>query len=653
MSNEIEKGEYSDKDLGQKEEEFGPIVLGLDSEGRIVLYDDIYENITGYSEEEVIEEPIWDFFPESVDNGTVEKFLLSSDRSDLPKEKIVPWKTKDGDIIPIRWKNIQLRGGNGRVQNNIAVGVNLSEYENIQDELEEKNSNIEEKDNLLDILWESIPVGIFTARERSGDIVLESANSELEDFLGYDSGELHGAFLNDVFKSETVEEVSDEVEKILKEDKGSISLNATGKKETGEEISVNIEFTSFSSGDEPEVIGIVSENKKSIQAEKEELSSELKYYRAIVDYAQVGIAVLQKGEINYLNDRVSDIFECSKDSLKELGFLNFVHPDDREEAEVLQRGDIVENVPFEIECSVVTKMGKIKYLSFRGLDITYNGDPATQLIIEDITEHKEMEDKLKNRRKELSEAYMRLRETESKLRKRKENLEKTSETRAEFIDLVSHELSSLLTPVKTRIEMLLSEETERLPQRQEDSLYKVADKISEIEGLVGDLLDLSRIEAGRVKAGEESISIPDIIRAVLDSLEDEIEQKDHEVEVIFGDGSLDIVGDQRLLDKVFRNIILNAVQYTSSEGKIKIEAKLEDGEVVVSVSDNGVGMSEEEQEKVFQKFYRGETGKKEKARGLGIGLSVTKHFIELHDGEIEVESEKGEGTTFRIYLPKE
>ncbi len=651
MANNKEEG--LGNDLDQKKIEFGPIVLGLDAEGRIVLYDDIYETITGYKEDEVIEEPIWSFFPDNVDKEDVEEFLLNSDREDLPKEKEIPWKKKSGEVIPIIWKTIQLKGGNGDVRNNIAIGVNLAEHENLQGELEEKDKTIGEKDALLDVLWEKIPVGIFTAYEDSGEVVIDSANSELEDFLDYGSDELDGGRLDNIFESEEAESILDKVKQILEEDGEDVSLKANGKKDSGGKIPVNIDFTHLSFGDESSVLGVVSENKKSIQAEKEELSSELKYYRAIVDYAQVGIAVIQHGEINYLNDRVTDIFECSKESLEELGFLNFVHPDDREDAKVLQREDVVDNVPFEIECSVVTKMGKVKYLSFKGLDITYNGDPATQLIIEDITEHKEMENKLKNRRKELSEAFMRLRETESQLRKRKEKLEKTSETRAEFIDLVSHELSSLLTPVKTRIEMLLSEETERLPQRQEDSLYDVADKISEIESLVGDLLDLSRIEAGRIKAGEESISIPDIIRSVLDSLENEIEQKEHEVEVVFGDGQLEILGDQRLLDKVFRNIILNAVQYTSSEGEIEIEAKLENQEVVVSVSDNGVGMSEEEQEKVFEKFYRGETGKKEKARGLGIGLSVTKHFIELHDGRVEVESEKGEGTTFRIYLPKD
>lgn len=652
MSNKNEEKDL-DKDLDQKKKEFGPIVLGLDSEGRIVLYDDIYETITGYSEDEVIKEPIWSFFPEDIDEDSVEDFLLSSNSEDLPKEKIIPWKTKRGEIIPIRWKTIHLKGGDGEIRNNIAVGVNLAEYENIHEELEKKDETVVEKDDFLNILWENIPVGVFTALESSGKIVIESANSELEDFLDYESDELDRESLDNIFKTDEVEEIVDDVGKILGEDGGNISLKAIGEMKTGDEIPVNIDFISLSLGEGPGVLGIVSENKKSIRAENEELSSELKYYRAIVDYAQVGIAVHQNGEINYLNDRVADIFECSKESLRELGFLNFVHPDDREDAKVLQRDNVVDNVPFEIEISVVTKEGKVKYLSFKGLDITYNGDPATQLIIEDITEHKEMENKLKNRRKELSEAYMRLRETESELRKRKENLEKTSETRAEFIDLVSHELSSLLTPVKTRIEMLLSEETEKLPQRQEESLYNVADKVTEIEELVGDLLDLSRIEAGRLKAGEESISVPEIIRSVLNNLEDEIEQKNHDVEVILGNGSLDILGDQRLLDKVFRNIILNAVQYTSSEGKIEIEAELEDGEVVVSVSDNGVGMSEEEQEKVFQKFYRGETGKKEKARGLGVGLSVTKHFIELHDGKIEVESEKGKGTTFHVYLPKE
>ncbi|KXB06993.1 hypothetical protein AKJ51_02320 [candidate division MSBL1 archaeon SCGC-AAA382A20] len=614
-----------------------PLILCLNRKGEIILFDEKCEKVTGYSEQEVTGTKIWRYFPEKRSDEKSENFFLSTEDKKVPNFLIIPWITKSGEKHEIKWRTIQFRNDKGNLRITIGIGVDL----------EETGDLIEgyEVSKVINKFLDELTSGIFTAKKTDRGIVLQNINKEFENLLNVERRDIKGERIETAFHIEDVSGFKNRLNEFISRGKGRENFQFFTEKEDGEKLKLNLTLLAMKGEENPRVFGILNK-----QGREEDERDDLKYYRAIVDNAKVGIGIVQGGAIDYVNQRLSDIFECCKENLKVEGLFNFVHPEDQSEMEILKEDNIEGKVPFTKEFRIITKKGKVRYLSVHGLRIEYNGEPASQLIIDDITKYKEMEKKLRDRREELSQAYTQLKETEGKLRERTKELEKTSETRSEFIDLVSHELSSLLTPAKTYLEMIRTGEMGEVNQTQEEKLSNVMERIENIEALVEDMLDLSRMEAGRIKTGDESVSIPKVMNSVVKDLDREIERKNHEVRIDIPDDLRNVVGNPRLLDKVFRNLVSNAVQYTPPEGKIEIKAKSTDNEVRISISDNGIGIPKEEQEKIFEKFYRVESAKHEE-EGLGIGLALTKHFVELHEGEIWVESEEGKGSTFYVSLP--
>lgn len=627
MENKREKDSEVERFFGNPRE-LGPLILGLNARGEVIFFNNTCEEVTDQSEKEVLNQPIWEFFPEEYRNEDTQKFFLSPKRDELPNSKLIPWLSDDDEEIPIKWKTIQLKSTSGRIEFAIVIGIDLEEYE-------EAYKKLDQSKPIFESLLENIDSGIFVLQRKPEGLIIKSNNSKLEKLLGFKEGGLENKKLDILFHTKDLKTIREKVEELPKKEKKEEVLEVRGEKKNGEEIWLECRLTSLQLGEKKNVLGIT----KKIEKPQE-----------MMDHAGVGIMIVQDTEIVYFNQRAAELFECSEEEFGEIDPFDFVHPEDKEELQLIRRNQIEDKTPFTKEHRIITKEGEVRYLSVQSVQVTRNGNPAAQLIVEDITEYKEMEKKLRNRRRELSRAYTRLRETEGELREKTKQLEKTSETRGEFIDLVSHELSSLLTPAKTYVDMLEEERLGEIKRSQKEKLSEIQSKFDQIENLVEDMLDLSRIEADRIRKGEESVSISDMIETVLDELDSEIKAKKHELKLDIDGGLPNIVGDPRLLEKVFRNLISNAIQYTPPGGKIEIETKKSGGKIHTKISDNGIGIPEEEQEKIFEKFYRRETEKAGKARGLGIGLAITKNFVELHGGDIWVESEVGEGSTFHTVL---
>lgn len=622
----------------------GPFVLGIDSEGRILMLNEKCRETLGYTEGELLECPIWDFFPSEYGEKQVMNFFLSDVRDTLPDQKIIPWVKKDGEKRKIKWKSIQLKNSKGKVESTLAMGIDLQPYENMRNRLIE-NEQIFEK------IIEKTGFGMFIAHTNSTIPKIKRCNTRLGEILGYGEEELKDKELDSIFHANSMKKLRNAIEDLLDAEGEEKDIKLSCEKKNGEELKVNLNLISVQIEERNIILGLMREINEYTEKELKQKISRLKYYRSIVDYAGVGIIIVQNKEISYLNEHAGKIFDCSKDELKSQGIFSFVHPEDKEEAETITKERIEQETPFRIEYRIITKKGKVRFLSTQSVEVEYEGEPGTQLIVEDVTKYKEIERKLRNRREELSQAYTRLRNTESRLRERKKQLEKMNEIRTQFIDSLSHELNSLLSPAKMYVDMIRSEEIGEINRKQKEKLSEVWKRFNRIEDLTEDLLDLSKMEADKLKIRKESITISDILLDVIDDLRDDIERKDHELEVTIPDSSLEMIGDPRLLDKVFRNLISNAIRYTPCGGRIEVRTEKRPEKILVSVADTGPGIPEQKQEKIFEKFYRAEEGNGD--GGLGVGLALSKHFVELHEGNIQVESEPGEGSNFTVTLPND
>jgi signal transduction histidine kinase len=172
--------------------------------------------------------------------------------------------------------------------------------------------------------------------------------------------------------------------------------------------------------------------------------------------------------------------------------------------------------------------------------------------------------------------------------------------------------------------------------------------------LINDILDMSKIEAGKMELEISEVKISDIIRSSLVMVKEKALVHSINLEVQIGEGveTLEIMGDQRKLKQVMFNLLSNATKFTPDGGNIKVEAYREGHDVVVSVSDTGIGITQEEQKKLFQAFYQASGGIKDKTPGTGLGLAITKSIIEKHNGRLWIESEgRNKGSRFVFVLP--
>ena len=224
------------------------------------------------------------------------------------------------------------------------------------------------------------------------------------------------------------------------------------------------------------------------------------------------------------------------------------------------------------------------------------------------------------------------------------------ETRKDFVANVSHELKTPLTAIAVLVETLLEGQDLDTSTRQR-FLAKIRDQGSRLTAMVRDLLDLSRIESGEILAQFEPLDLRSTIRNAMSGLQTEAERRGVQVEASLPDHPLIMTGDQRALGNMLTNLLENAIRYTPAGGSVQVRAALDDGQLVIELQDDGIGIEERHHERLFERFYRADEGRSREVGGTGLGLSIVKHVVVAHHGHVSLRSAPGEGSTFRVTLP--
>ena len=221
--------------------------------------------------------------------------------------------------------------------------------------------------------------------------------------------------------------------------------------------------------------------------------------------------------------------------------------------------------------------------------------------------------------------------------------------KTEFVSMVTHELRTPLTSIQGYAELML--EDEQISGEERESLAIVKKNADRLLGLINDLLDLSRMEAGRLDLHRTSLDLARLIPEVAGSLRPLIEAKRQRLRLDVGEALPTVWADQDRVTQILTNLISNAHKYTLAEGNITVGARRDNGFVRVDVSDTGIGLSPEDQAQLFTKFFRAHDRSPQAGGGTGLGLVITRLLIELHGGRITVSSAPGQGFTFSFFLP--
>jgi len=233
---------------------------------------------------------------------------------------------------------------------------------------------------------------------------------------------------------------------------------------------------------------------------------------------------------------------------------------------------------------------------------------------------------------------------------------KLEKIKADFIANVSHELRTPLTSIKGYSETLEDGAYENAEERNQFQKI-ITRNTNRLISIVSDLLILSELEGKNTLFAEssnedfESININEIIKQTLVSLKRKINEK-HIEESIELDGNLpQIKGIKFFLEQMFTNLIDNAVKYTDCGGKVKVQSYVNEDKVVIKISDNGIGIPREHQDRIFERFYRVDKNRSREIGGTGLGLSIVKHIVLVHGGNISLVSEEEKGSEFTLELP--
>jgi len=232
-----------------------------------------------------------------------------------------------------------------------------------------------------------------------------------------------------------------------------------------------------------------------------------------------------------------------------------------------------------------------------------------------------------------------------------EEVKAASKRKSDFISSVSHELRTPLTSIKGYAAILIAEKLGHLPPEVKERLEKINRHSDELVHMVNDLLDIARIESGRMTMNITEEDLKDIIASASDLILIQCKNKNIELIQDIPKGLPLIMVDRSQIERVFINLLGNAVKFTPEKGKITIKAHKEDGFVQIDIKDAGIGIPPEALSKIFDEFYRVDNPVNQEVKGTGLGLSLVKNIVEAHKGKIWVESKLGQGSTFSFTLP--
>jgi signal transduction histidine kinase len=260
---------------------------------------------------------------------------------------------------------------------------------------------------------------------------------------------------------------------------------------------------------------------------------------------------------------------------------------------------------------------------------------------------------------EEKQRFVRLKDFADQLKQTNQELRKIDAMKSEFVSVASHELRTPLAAIKNAVQLILRGKTGEINENQAKFLSMAERNINRLTNILNDLLNLSRIESGKIELRFKDVGLKEIIELTASSLRPQTDGKSIQVEVEVPEQLPAVHGDPEKIEQILTNLIGNAIKFTPEGGKIQVTAEalpkdktgsfLE--KVATSVRDTGVGIPPDHLDAIFEKFHQVEGSLHRSVSGTGLGLAITKGLVEAHQGKIWVESEVGKGSVFTFTLP--
>jgi PAS domain S-box-containing protein len=259
----------------------------------------------------------------------------------------------------------------------------------------------------------------------------------------------------------------------------------------------------------------------------------------------------------------------------------------------------------------------------------------------------ELEAKVEERTLILREALQRLEESQKELSESLEKEKQLNEIKSRFVSMASHEFRTPLSTVLSSASLAMKYTTTEEQDKRVRHLEKIKSSVKHLNDILEDFLSLGKLDEGKVLSHSSEFDLEEFITELIDEIKGLL-KKDQEIQFHYK-GNKEVFSDKKLLKNILINLITNAIKFSGEDGSINISADINESRGQIRVSDNGIGIPQEDLEHMFSSFYRGANALN--IQGTGLGLHIVKRFVELMDGQVEIKSELGSGTTITITIP--
>ena len=368
-----------------------------------------------------------------------------------------------------------------------------------------------------------------------------------------------------------------------------------------------------------------------------------KKFRNLVERSLTGVYIIQDGVFRYVNPRFAEIFEYDDPSLIDgvLSPQDIASPEDKafveENVRKCSSGDVKAlNYIFR----AITRSGRVIKVEVYDSNTVFDGSPAVIGTLMDITERIKAQGELIEREREMA-----------MLQQAKKQVEEISRLKSEFLANMSHELRTPLNAVIGLSNILLDETFGPLIPKQAEYLKGINSSGEHLLSLINEILDLSKIEAGKEELECATFSLADTLKNSFLLVKEKAMK--HRIELHSGISPEvgAFYGDERRVKQIVFNLLSNAIKFTEPGGEVGITAFAADGEVSITVWDTGIGIPEEKKNQLFQPFQQLDSSLSRKHEGTGLGLVLTRKLVEMHGGRIAFDSSEGKGSSFTVCLP--
>lgn len=490
-------------------------------------------------------------------------------------------------------------------------------------------------------------------------------NPVAQELTGWNQDEANGAPIGtvlDVINEATRNKVENPVKKVLDQGKVIGLANHTLlRKRDGNEVPIDDSAAPIVDS-QGKVVGVVlvfrdvtekQQNHKAILQLNKELEtkvaqlqeSEEKFQKTFqASAAGISITHLSDGIYLDVNDTFVEMTGFSKEELIghssiELGMISNVNKRNEVWQQIKETGSAK-----NFELTVQHKSGAVFEVLSSVETILLSEKKYAINTIYDITERKRDTDRIHHLNEELKASIDQLEES-------KRQVEKADRMKSNFLSNMSHELRTPLNGIIGFSELLIDKKVGPLNPHQEEYLGDILNSGNHLLRLINDILDLSKIESGKLELSIETFLAKDAIEEVRSVVNSIANKKQIQLTTTIASNIKEVSIDKHKFKQILYNLLSNAIKFTPEGGKVCVDVKKEDEWFSIQVRDTGIGMSQEGMDKLFTPFVQLDSGLSRKQEGTGLGLVLTKRFVELHRGSIEIESEVSIGSVFTVKLP--